>query len=212
MYVLGTGIKKSVTIEKRAVNRVYWSPNGRFILLAGIKFNGVLEFYDVDDEISLTNNIQHSNCTDVEWDPTGRYVVTFVSHNKGVRNENGYKMWTFYGAELREERKNVFYQFSWRPRPSSILPKETLEWLKRKENFKQFRDKFNREDRNRRESEYRERAAVREELRKKYTDYMKQRLDENEALGFFNETEDEDLYEIEEDITEVLEVTEEVIE
>jgi len=41
----------------------------------------------------------------------------------------------FYGAELREERKNNFYQFSWRPRPPSFLSKEKSEDLKKKRIF-----------------------------------------------------------------------------
>jgi translation initiation factor 3 subunit B len=36
--------------------------------------NGQLEFYNVDDLETMTN-AEHFCATDVEWDPTGRYVV-----------------------------------------------------------------------------------------------------------------------------------------
>src|SRR6185437_1948944 len=37
------------TFEQRLANHLYWSPNGRFLLLAGLKtMNGQLEFIDVD--------------------------------------------------------------------------------------------------------------------------------------------------------------------
>ena len=41
-------------------------------------FNGVLEFYDTGD-MTLMNSCEHFMASDVEWDPTGRYVTTSVS-------------------------------------------------------------------------------------------------------------------------------------
>ena len=40
--------------------------------------NGVLEFYDTADVVCM-NQAEHFMATDVEWDPTGRYVATSVS-------------------------------------------------------------------------------------------------------------------------------------
>lgn len=40
--------------------------------------SGVLEFVDTNDFTSM-NVTDHYTCSDVEWDPTGRYVVTAVS-------------------------------------------------------------------------------------------------------------------------------------
>ena len=40
--------------------------------------NGVLEFYDTSDVVCM-NQAEHFMATDVEWDPTGRYVATSVS-------------------------------------------------------------------------------------------------------------------------------------
>lgn len=40
--------------------------------------DGQLEFYDTND-MSLMNAAEHTSATDLQWDPTGRYVVTSVS-------------------------------------------------------------------------------------------------------------------------------------
>ena len=40
--------------------------------------DGHLEFYDTND-MSMMNAADHQSATDLEWDPTGRYVVTSVS-------------------------------------------------------------------------------------------------------------------------------------
>ena len=57
---------------------------------------------------------EHPYATDVEWDPTGRYVVTYVS--AWIRNgDNEYQVWSFLGRRLRKETKVrliVFDDFS----------------------------------------------------------------------------------------------------
>ena len=40
--------------------------------------NGVLEFVDASD-VTVMAQTEHFMATDVEWDPTGRYVVSAVS-------------------------------------------------------------------------------------------------------------------------------------
>lgn len=37
-----------------------------------------MEFVDSGD-MSIMNKTEHTKATDLEWDPTGRYVVTSVS-------------------------------------------------------------------------------------------------------------------------------------
>ena len=82
------------TLEKRNSNAIYWSPKGRFVIVATVhsQQGADLEFYDFDfegerkqSEKDLTANLQligtaeHYGVTDVDWDPTGRYVSTSVS-------------------------------------------------------------------------------------------------------------------------------------
>lgn len=47
-------------------------------VLTFFSMNGVLEFVDASD-VTVMANTEHFMATDVEWDPTGRYVVSAVS-------------------------------------------------------------------------------------------------------------------------------------
>ena len=70
------------TLERKAVNCLYWSPKGQFIVLAGLKSHtGNVEFWNVN-EMELMYAGEHFMATDIEWDPTGRYVVTSNSFFK----------------------------------------------------------------------------------------------------------------------------------
>ena len=44
------------------------------------------------------NTAEHFMCTDIEWDPTGRYVATSVTHIHQM--ENGFNIWSFHGNLL----------------------------------------------------------------------------------------------------------------
>lgn len=71
--VKGGKVSKLTTLKSKQANALFWSPSGRFIILAGLKgFNGQLEFYNVD-ELETMATAEHFMATDVEWDPTGRY-------------------------------------------------------------------------------------------------------------------------------------------
>lgn len=89
-----TGAFKHVkTFDKKNSNGIYWSPKGRFVLVGTISVQQHcdLDFYDMDYEgekpedeklsanLMLMNTEEHYGVTDVEWDPTGRYVVTSAS-------------------------------------------------------------------------------------------------------------------------------------
>ncbi len=75
-------------LDSRACNALVWSPQGRMLVLAGLKnYNGQLEFFNVD-EMETMATAEHFMATDVEWDPTGRYVAT------------GVNIWSFGGKLL----------------------------------------------------------------------------------------------------------------
>lgn len=82
------------TVEKKTSNGIYWSPKGRFVVVATVhsQSNFDLDFWDMDFEgekneaekdvsanLQLMKTVEHYGVTDIEWDPTGRYVVSSAS-------------------------------------------------------------------------------------------------------------------------------------
>lgn len=137
-------VKLLVTLEKRQANELHWSPAGRVCVLAGLRSpNGVFEFYDVQEKETLASDLHHMMTTDVTWDPTGRYFVTYVSFWK-EKSETGYMMWSITGQKLQHEAKTKFCQFLWRPRPPTLLSKETQ--LNLEKNIKKLSEGYKKED------------------------------------------------------------------
>ena len=67
-------------------------------MLGGLKaMNGQLEFFGVDD-MEPYRAAEHFMCTNIEWDPTGRYVATSVTSIHQM--ENGFNVWLFNGTPL----------------------------------------------------------------------------------------------------------------
>ncbi|KNC80840.1 hypothetical protein SARC_06821 [Sphaeroforma arctica JP610] len=135
------------TLEKKNVNNMFWSPKGRYVVLAGLGnqgiFNGQLEFWDVNDMVCM-NVSEHFMATHVEWDPTGRYVATYVSAWK-FQLETGFHLWSFQGKNLQRNNIDKFYQLLWRPRPPTLLSEQELRDLKKK-GVKNYSQKFDAED------------------------------------------------------------------
>jgi translation initiation factor 3 subunit B len=103
---LGTNITYAGTLSNRTTNVIKWSPRGRHVILAsmGSGSKSDLEFWDMDfnvDDFGRKENAapgtgaerkeewgagmqqmaaaDHYGVTDIEWDPSGRYVATSVS-------------------------------------------------------------------------------------------------------------------------------------
>jgi len=69
--MLNTESLLTETMDKKSCNHLFWSPNGQFIVLAGLRSqNGLLEFIDSND-LQIMSTAEHFMATDVEWDPTG---------------------------------------------------------------------------------------------------------------------------------------------
>lgn len=65
--------------EKKRFNSLFWAPQGQFVVLAHLKSaEGPLEFIDTA-EFTIMNSLTPEMTTDIEWDPTGRYVIAAVS-------------------------------------------------------------------------------------------------------------------------------------
>ncbi|EGR51317.1 hypothetical protein MKX07_003041 [Trichoderma sp. CBMAI-0711] len=146
------------TLDKKNSNAIYWSPKGRFVVIATIanQQSSDLDFYDVDFEgekaesvkdltanLQLMNTADHYGVTDVEWDPSGRFVATWASAWKHAM-ENGYHIYDFKGEALREEPVEKFKQFAWRPRPPTLLTKEEQKQIRK--NLREYSRVFEQED------------------------------------------------------------------
>ena len=81
--------------------------------------SGILEFLDTSD-MTIMAQSEHFMATDVEWDPTGRYVATGVSW-WGHKVDNAFWMWNFQGKLLYKQPLERFCQLLWRPRPTTLL-------------------------------------------------------------------------------------------
>ncbi|PWN27073.1 translation initiation factor eIF-3b [Jaminaea rosea] len=147
-------------LDNKTCNTVFWSPKGRHVVVATLgssqKFD--LEWYDVEfnaeirqgaapvdpaDEVKLIGSGEHYGITDLEWDPSGRYVATSASAWRHSL-ENGYAVWDFRGQELQKHVQDRFKQILWRPRPRSLLSKEDQKRVRR--NIRELGKQFEEED------------------------------------------------------------------
>ncbi|KAK4274506.1 hypothetical protein QN277_017714 [Acacia crassicarpa] len=208
-------VSKLTTLKGKQANALFWSPAGHYIILAGLKgFNGQLEFYNVD-ELETMATAEHFMATDIEWDPTGRYVATSVTSVHEM--ENGFNIWSFNGKLLYRILKDHFFQFLWRPRPPSFLSPEKEEEIAK--NLKKYSKKYEAEDQDvsmlLSEQDREKRRMMKEEWDKWVNEWK--RLNEEEKLerqklrdGEASDEEEE--YEAKEiEIEEVVDVSEEVL-
>jgi len=98
------------TLEKKNHNAIFWSPKGRFVVIGTIhnQQSSDLDFFDLDFEgekpesdkdltanLQLMNTADHYGVTDVEWDPSGRFVATWASSWK---QQVGFRVGNVYGS------------------------------------------------------------------------------------------------------------------
>ncbi|RXW24785.1 hypothetical protein EST38_g1094 [Candolleomyces aberdarensis] len=149
-------------LPNRTSNAIRWSPRGRHVVLAtvGSSSKSELEFWDLDfntddakgkdsssgdwgSGVQLIGTADHYGVTDVEWDPSGRYLATSASAWTHTL-ENGYAIWDFRGQEIVKQIQDRFKQFIWRPRPPTLLGKEKQKQIRR--TLKEYSRTFDEED------------------------------------------------------------------
>ncbi|BFZ57869.1 Translation initiation factor 3 subunit b [Savitreella phatthalungensis] len=145
-------------IDRKTCNSLAWSPKGRFLVAATLGSTSTfdLEFWDVDfegdkkeDEKEFAANLQclstaeHYGITDLEWDPSGRYLTTSSSFWKH-KMENGFTLWDFKGQQIAEQPLENFKQIIWRPRPPSLLSKADQKQIRK--NLRDYSRTFDDED------------------------------------------------------------------
>ena len=57
----GSKLEQLFSLKGKKCNRLYWSPQGRYIVLAGLGdgMNGVLEFWDADTQTMMSKEQEH---------------------------------------------------------------------------------------------------------------------------------------------------------
>ncbi|MCL4140157.1 UNVERIFIED_CONTAM: hypothetical protein GTU68_050490, partial [Idotea baltica] len=156
--------------EKRPWNHLFWSPQGQFVVLAGLRnMTGALDFIDTKDFTIMTST-EHYLATDVEWDSTGRYVTTSVSW-WGHKVDNGYWLWSFQGKVLSRHDIEKFCQLLWRPRPSSIVASKVCCDIKKA--VRKYSSQFEIQDKMRLSKASREIIEKRQEQMATFLEYRK---------------------------------------
>lgn len=175
-YEVKKGQKPSLIkkMERKSCSHLFWSPRGQFIVLANLP-GGAFEFVDTNNDFLVMNTGDHFRAGDVEWDPTGRYVVTGVSHWK-VKEDTGYYMWSFQGRVIKRVMLKNFIQFLWRPRPPTLLTEEQQREIKK--NLKKYYPQFESKDRMRMTRASKELLEKRALLREQFMEWRNKRIAE----------------------------------
>lgn len=161
-------------MERKICSHLFWSPRGQFIVLANLP-NGTFEFVDTNNDYLIMNSGDHFRASDVEWDPTGRYIVTGVSSWK-VKEDNGYYLWSFQGRIIKRVMLKNFIQFLWRPRPPTLLSDEHQKEIKK--TLKKYYPQFESKDRMRMTRASKELLEKRAQLREQFMEWRTKRIAE----------------------------------
>ena len=141
-----SAIKTVEKLERKNVNRLIWSPKGKFIVLGGLEnLAGHMEFWSVTDkgDLECTHSGDHYMATSIEWDPSGRFVLSYQSILR-YQMESSYMIWDFRGHVLHRVPMEKLKIASWRPRPASLLtPAQQKDVMKK---LKDYSIKFDQED------------------------------------------------------------------
>ncbi|KZT41396.1 translation initiation factor eIF-3b [Sistotremastrum suecicum HHB10207 ss-3] len=229
----GRNFKLLKSLPARTSNTIRWSPRGRHVVLAtmGSTSKSELEFWDLDfnsddiggqrkdgqewgSGIQLLGVADHYALTDLEWDPSGRYLGTSASVWRHS-HENGYAIWDFKGQELLKVIQDRFKQFLWRPRPRTLLSKEQQRQIRK--NLREYSRAFEEEDAAEESNVSAELIAHRRRLVDEWNAWRarcrEELAEERARLGKQDEEEKEEKEEVQEWVDEIIEqIEEEVVE
>lgn len=204
--------KTITTVEKKHSNAIFWSPKGRYVVVATIaKSSGELDFYDTQYENDNNKKIEakllktekFGGMTNVSWDPSGRFVAAWSSSWVHAI-ENGYKLYEFTGNLLRDESMDQFKDYIWRPRPASLLKESDLKKIKK--SFREYSAQFDEIDAMEADAATREAILLRRRLLEEWKAYR------SKHVTSVSEDFDVEAEVVEEIKEEIIEEKEEVVE
>jgi translation initiation factor 2A len=103
-------------------NTVLFSPNGRYMLLAGFgNLAGQMDIYDLEKDFTKVCTIEASNASVCEWAPDGVHILTATTSPR-LRVDNGIRIWHASGPLMYNEDMNELYHVCWRPQAASSFP------------------------------------------------------------------------------------------
>lgn len=194
-------------LERKSAGKLLWCPRGDFLLLASVGSTGAaLEFFHVG-EMSTIVTRDHYMATDVEWDPSGTYVVSYVTFAKH-QLDNGFIIWDAKGDQVSKVNLAKFVSFQWRPRPPTMLDAAAIKGIRK--NLKAMSQKFEAQDAQHAVATSGEEAAVRERLLREWQEWRASLPNAGEDKLKAEEA-DDNLAEVEEWIEEIVDETEEVV-
>ncbi|PHH75168.1 hypothetical protein CDD83_4437 [Cordyceps sp. RAO-2017] len=96
-------------------NTIAFSPNARFVLVAGFgNFAGQIDVYDLDKDFRKICTIESGNPSVCEWSADSRYLMTATTSPR-LRVDNGVKLWHVGGSLMFNEDMVELYSVLWRP-------------------------------------------------------------------------------------------------
>jgi translation initiation factor 3 subunit B len=219
-------LKKWISFKElndQVTNTINFAPKGRFVTISHIGGSkGFIEFYDldysgekkdsdnVDANVKLLATEEFGGMTDLEWDPSGRFVAAWSSV-WSHKIENGYRIYNFAGELLREELLDEFKSFIWRPRPESLLTGGDKKKVRK--NLREYSAQFDEIDLMEESTSARELILKRRRLLEEWTTWRSEIAAHKEQYGVFDHDDNSDDLEVIEEIKEeVMEETEELVE
>jgi len=170
------------------ISHVYWAPAGQYFVMAAIPggdliFGGLMP----DNKLEILHRDEHFMLTNVEWDPSSRYVITAVTQPMRdelggfkYQMEAGYAIWTFQGRQLYKLQKEKLFHISWRPHPPSMLEEDQQRHIRK--NIKQFSKKYDALDEQAKESARKAFREDREERTNAFLEILNRIRDQDEAI------------------------------
>jgi len=188
MFIYSIGKEKTENVAvfdlpSNSYNSFFWAPEGQYFVCAAIGFGDLLfGGLTSDNKLEILHKDEHFMLTDVEWDPSSRYVITAVTQpmqneisNFKYSQEAGFAIYTFQGRLLYRDQKEKLYQVSWRPHPPSLLDATKQRQIKK--NIKQYSKKYDALDEQAKDAARNAFRNERNEKNKRFTDILERLQD-----------------------------------
>lgn len=182
----------SLDLPSNSFTDVFWAPGGQYFVVAAMQqgdllFGGLMP----DNKLEVLHRDEHFMLTNVEWDPSSRYVITAVTQpmrDEGsgfkYQMEAGYSIWTFQGRQLHKQQKEKLYVVGWRPHPPSLL--EEKQQAEIRKNIKKFSKKYDALDEQEKETARSAYKADRDKRTEEFLDVLYRIADNHEQMSADN--------------------------